>query len=233
MHINSLKASNMGLNYSKISKAIFNNRKGRAIPNLLVGLSALGALSVQSCEKEIAVEAFNYCPYSETVFTNMPKVSQRVDYVFQTLGLLPNNKSIYEIDSICFSDKNRNRIQLSTPRDSADCLKMDMKKISANGETLHDNINFFNHSSKMVRIQAPLMPAHNNSHLLQSEFWDSPGFNTTNTFTEIRNESNTDSYNHYLLEKTKYGFQSRAAKGRGDSSKTEVYSDVNISLKNK
>lgn len=196
----------------------------------LMGLALLGAATLQSCDQEVAMEAFNDCPYQETVFTTMPLAKQRVDYVFQNLGILPKGKSVVDADSICFSDKNNNRIQLLAPRDSAGYVKMDMKKISPSGEIKNGEALVSNWGDRKLYIEAPLMPAHHKAHLFQSEFWDEPG-RKQDTFTEIRNESGDQYYNHYCVERINGGFQSRAAKGRGDDSKTETYTNVKTVLK--
>lgn len=212
------------------SEQVCSRSDDKALSRTLLGLAILGAATLQACDKEIASEAFNDCPYQETVFTDMPEVRDRVDYVFQNLGLLPNGRSVTDADSICFSDKKRNRIQLIEPRDSADYLKMDMKKISPEGNVENGEVLISNWGDRKIKIISPLMPAHNNSQLFQSEFWNDSG-RKKDTFTEIRNEPDDKYYNHYCVERTKDGFQSRAAIGVGDESKTETYDNINIALK--
>ena len=209
---------------------VSNSNDVKLLSKALLGLAILGVATLQSCDKEIAAEAFNECPYQETVFTSMPDVKDRVDYVFHNLGLLPSGASVTDVDSICFSDKNKNRIQFIAPRDSAGYLKMDMKKISPMGNVENDAVYISNWGDRNIRMLAPLLPAHNNSQLFQSEFWDEPG-RKKDTFTEIRAESGDKYYNHYCVERTGDGFQSRAAIGRGDESKTETYNNINVVLK--
>ncbi len=196
----------------------------------LMGLALSGAATLESCEQEVGMEAFNDCPYQETVFSNMPQALQRVDYVFQNLGILPEGKSVTDADSICFSDKNNNRIQLVAPRDSAGYVKMDMVKISPSGDKANGEALISNWGDRKLLIEAPLLPAHHKSQLFQSQYWDEPG-RKQDTFTEIRNESGDQYYNHYCVERTNDGFRSRSAKGRGDDSKTETYTNINTVLK--
>lgn len=87
----------------------------------LMALSSMG-IGISSCSKEEPAEEnfFNECPYVTTNLENYTNTSDKVSYVLQSLGVIPETMGTKDIQTLCITGKDNNKYKLTKLPESTD-----------------------------------------------------------------------------------------------------------------
>lgn len=121
------------------------NKSSNPFNNYLAGLALIGALTLNSCER---IDPFFIDPEMpiNSPFKFCDTTKERVNYMFNKLGIIPENKSINDVKAVSFTDSIGNQYKWEREQDSTFIgnyiVNFKETKTTPNKEITHNIISF-------------------------------------------------------------------------------------------